>query len=529
MRSAGSGRLRSPSLRRTTPPRSAGTSRPASRCPHEKAAELPARRASPSSSAPTCSRISSSPSAPPSGRRRWRARSQPPPTGTESALRRRDVLRPVREACADRARARGDARLRSQLVRRPDARASAGSVRRGSRSPSCSSRCLTASIPERGSRPAAVHQASADRRQRAARQLDGGAVSHPEVGAPRSSEPRRRRCPGAALGRDRPRLPPRRAGSRGSLGDAGGGAGRPRAAAGRCRVRRAPFRRAGHGGRRPLPRRGMADGTRGDRTASCTWPTCPARRCWTTPDPERTEGVVRSTRPLALGDGPIVRGLVVRFEGGRAVEITADEGEEIMRGRAALDQERRGSAKSRSSTGRAASAAERLLDTLLDENAVSHIALGDGDPSLIGEGDRSRVNERDAPRLHDRRRRRGRHRRRAQRRPHPRPPRRRLAALAESLWKAQALDRRTFLPDRLFLGLWMNRHRIGTGSVPGTGHWLLRNAAWQRAPVGRWASATRLLQPAAEAGDEPGKRGLGERRQAVVWARAPRGGSARRR
>ena len=34
-----------------------------------------------------------------------------------------------------------------------------------------------------------------------------------------------------------------------------------------------------------------------------------------------------------------------------------------------------------------------FLDTLLDENAVSHIALGDGDPALIGEGDRSRVNE----------------------------------------------------------------------------------------------------------------------------------------
>ena len=34
-----------------------------------------------------------------------------------------------------------------------------------------------------------------------------------------------------------------------------------------------------------------------------------------------------------------------------------------------------------------------FLDTLLDENAVSHIALGDGDPSLVREEDRSRVNE----------------------------------------------------------------------------------------------------------------------------------------
>ena len=33
------------------------------------------------------------------------------------------------------------------------------------------------------------------------------------------------------------------------------------------------------------------------------------------------------------------------------------------------------------------------FDTLLDENAVSHIALGDGDPALIGESDRSCVND----------------------------------------------------------------------------------------------------------------------------------------
>ena len=50
----------------------------------------------------------------------------------------------------------------------------------------------------------------------------------------------------------------------------------------------------------------------------------PSEEVLTTPDPERTEGVVRSTRPLVLGDGPIMRGLVVRFEGGRAVEITAE-------------------------------------------------------------------------------------------------------------------------------------------------------------------------------------------------------------
>jgi aminopeptidase len=121
----------------------------------------------------------------------------------------------------------------------------------------------------------------------------------------------------------------------------------------------------------------------------------PSEEVFTTPDPERTEGFVRSTRPLALGDGPIVRGLVVRFEGGRAVEISADEGAEIMRGRAALDEgaARLGEVALVDRESRIGQLGTTFLDTLLDENAVSHIALGDGDPALVGEDDRGRVNE----------------------------------------------------------------------------------------------------------------------------------------
>ena len=50
----------------------------------------------------------------------------------------------------------------------------------------------------------------------------------------------------------------------------------------------------------------------------------PTEEVFTTPDMRRTEGYVRSTRPLALY-GRIVRGLEVRFEGGRIVEVKADE------------------------------------------------------------------------------------------------------------------------------------------------------------------------------------------------------------
>ncbi len=90
-----------------------------------------------------------------------------------------------------------------------------------------------------------------------------------------------------------------------------------------------------------------------------------------------------------------MRGLTVRFEGGAAVEITADEGAEIMRGRAALDRgaARLGEVALVDRESRIGQLGTTFLDTLLDENAVSHIALGDGDPALVGEEERERVNE----------------------------------------------------------------------------------------------------------------------------------------
>lgn len=120
----------------------------------------------------------------------------------------------------------------------------------------------------------------------------------------------------------------------------------------------------------------------------------PSEEVFTVPDPERTEGLVRSTRPLALSDGPIVRGLKVRFESGRAVEIAADEGGEVIRRRAALDEgaSRLGEVALVDRASRIGRLGTTFFETLLDENAVSHIALGDGDPGLVDEQDRPRRN-----------------------------------------------------------------------------------------------------------------------------------------
>jgi aminopeptidase len=122
----------------------------------------------------------------------------------------------------------------------------------------------------------------------------------------------------------------------------------------------------------------------------------PSEEVYTTPDPERVDGVVRSTKPLVLNDGSIVRDLVVRFERGRAVSIEAAAGAELLRGRASMDAgaSRLGEVALVDREGRIGPLNTVFYDTLLDENAASHIALGSGfEPEVEDAAERARVNE----------------------------------------------------------------------------------------------------------------------------------------
>jgi aminopeptidase len=103
----------------------------------------------------------------------------------------------------------------------------------------------------------------------------------------------------------------------------------------------------------------------------------PSEEVFTAPDPERVDGIVRSTRPLVL-PGSIVRGLEVRFERGRAVAIEAESGAEALRVIAARDEgaDRLGEVALVDRHGRIGPLQTTFYDTLLDENAASHIALG---------------------------------------------------------------------------------------------------------------------------------------------------------
>jgi aminopeptidase len=105
----------------------------------------------------------------------------------------------------------------------------------------------------------------------------------------------------------------------------------------------------------------------------------PTEEVFTSPDRRRTEGVVRSTMPLALS-GNVVRDLEVRFEGGRAVEVNATSGAELIREQLRQDDNAclLGEVALVDGDSRVGRSGLVFLNTLFDENASCHIAYGAG-------------------------------------------------------------------------------------------------------------------------------------------------------
>jgi aminopeptidase len=119
----------------------------------------------------------------------------------------------------------------------------------------------------------------------------------------------------------------------------------------------------------------------------------PTEEVFTTPDPERVDGVVRATKPLYT-QGLIMEGLTVRFDGGHAVQVDAESGVETLR--ALIEQDaggdRLGELALVDREGRIGPLETVFYDTLLDENAASHLALGSAYQTTVGAADRERIN-----------------------------------------------------------------------------------------------------------------------------------------
>ncbi len=120
----------------------------------------------------------------------------------------------------------------------------------------------------------------------------------------------------------------------------------------------------------------------------------PTEEVYTTPDPLRVEGVVRSTLPLQLY-GSRIDGIEVEFREGRAVRIDAETGADALRAAAARDEGacRLGELALVDGSGRIGPLGTIFGNTLLDENAASHIAIGNGYLITVeSEADKERTN-----------------------------------------------------------------------------------------------------------------------------------------
>ena len=113
-------------------------------------------------------------------------------------------------------------------------------------------------------------------------------------------------------------------------------------------------------------------------------PNVPTEEVFTCPDWRRTEGTVRSTYPLAVG-GTVVEGLAMRFEQGRAVDVSASSGLAVIEHQLGTDEQARFLGEVALVDGTSAIKRTGLVfkDTLFDENASCHIAYGNGLPMCV--------------------------------------------------------------------------------------------------------------------------------------------------
>jgi aminopeptidase len=117
-------------------------------------------------------------------------------------------------------------------------------------------------------------------------------------------------------------------------------------------------------------------------------PNIPTEEVFTTPDPARTRGTVRATRPFSPVPGAIVEGLELRFEAGRVVDVRAERGADVVRAQLHSDEgaARLGEVALVDGGSRVGELKVVFFNVLFDENAACHIAYGAGLPHAIEAG-----------------------------------------------------------------------------------------------------------------------------------------------
>ena len=116
-------------------------------------------------------------------------------------------------------------------------------------------------------------------------------------------------------------------------------------------------------------------------------PNIPTEEVFTTPHYKRVDGYVSSTKPLSL-QGNVLEGIRVRFEGGRIVDARADNGQAVLEKLIQTDEGASYLGEVALVPHSSPISASGLLfyNTLYDENAACHIAIGQSYSKCIADG-----------------------------------------------------------------------------------------------------------------------------------------------
>jgi aminopeptidase len=117
-------------------------------------------------------------------------------------------------------------------------------------------------------------------------------------------------------------------------------------------------------------------------------PNMPTEEVFTTPHKDRVEGRVTSTKPLSH-QGTMIEGISVRFQGGKIVEAHAARGEAVLQRMIETDDgaRRLGEVSLVPHSSPIAASGLLFMNTLFDENAACHIALGQAYSTCFKDGE----------------------------------------------------------------------------------------------------------------------------------------------
>ncbi len=114
----------------------------------------------------------------------------------------------------------------------------------------------------------------------------------------------------------------------------------------------------------------------------------PTEECFTTPHRDRVSGTVSASKPLSH-QGTLIENIQVRFENGKIVEANATAGQDALRKLIAVDEgaSHLGEVALVPHSSPIAQSGLLFWNTLFDENAASHIALGQAYATCIRDGE----------------------------------------------------------------------------------------------------------------------------------------------